>query len=366
MKKIMIYAYTYFNLGDDLFIKILCERYQHTQFILYAPSEYKSSLKHLNNITFVNSQSIKYRGINFLFKLLKSSHVSQHLLAKSCDGVVEIGGSLFIQNNDWQYEFKKKKRSKLKDKPFFLLGANFGPYDDPAFLTTHKDMFKQYTDICFRDQYSYDLFSKLDNVRLADDIVFTLDKEYQQTIEDMITISIIKPSIRASLSKYDAIYFNKISELIIHFIDNDYQVTLMSFCEYELDHEAIKTITNLIPVEYHDKIHDFYYKTNLDEALRLIAKSRFLIATRFHAMILGWLYDIPVFPIAYSSKMTQVMEDNYFTGAYTTIEDIHTVDPHYVLESFDTYKHDVSKQVKNAQKQFLKLDVFLADHFNEG
>src|SRR5699024_1160694 len=41
MKKVMVYAYSQFNLGDDLFIKILCERYPETQFVLYAPKQYK-------------------------------------------------------------------------------------------------------------------------------------------------------------------------------------------------------------------------------------------------------------------------------------------------------------------------------------
>ena len=45
MKKIKVYAYTRQNLGDDLFIKILCERYPNTQFVLYAPNVYKDIFK---------------------------------------------------------------------------------------------------------------------------------------------------------------------------------------------------------------------------------------------------------------------------------------------------------------------------------
>ncbi len=50
-KKVMIYAYCNFNLGDDLFIKILCERYPEVHFLLYAPIEYKYYFKWLPNIT---------------------------------------------------------------------------------------------------------------------------------------------------------------------------------------------------------------------------------------------------------------------------------------------------------------------------
>lgn len=33
----MVSAYTEFNLGDDLFIKVLCERYPDTRFMIIAP-----------------------------------------------------------------------------------------------------------------------------------------------------------------------------------------------------------------------------------------------------------------------------------------------------------------------------------------
>src|SRR5690625_2356463 len=52
MKKVMVYAYTQFNLGDDLFIKILCERYPETQFVLYAPKKYKRCFQGMRNILF--------------------------------------------------------------------------------------------------------------------------------------------------------------------------------------------------------------------------------------------------------------------------------------------------------------------------
>ena len=51
MKKVKVYAYTRQNLGDDLFLKILCERYKNTKFILYAPEVYKEIFKNDNNTT---------------------------------------------------------------------------------------------------------------------------------------------------------------------------------------------------------------------------------------------------------------------------------------------------------------------------
>lgn len=359
MKKIMIYAYLHFNLGDDLFVEILCQRYPQTKFVLYAPRRYRKTFTHLKNIQYISSNSLIFRGFNFILKLLRSGHSTQSLLAKTCDAAIEVGGSLFIQTEDYKHRLKYTEKLRIKKKPFYLLGANFGPYHDEHFLIEHQNIFKNYTDICFRDQPSYRLFADLENVRVADDIVFTLDVSKVPTTKNNMTISVIKPSNRASLPGFDTIYYSKISEVAMFLIDKGYTVTLMSFCEYEKDHHAIEAIIKLIKDSYHDKIYTYYYQGNIQAALQVIATSRFIIATRFHAMILAWVYKIPVFPIVYSRKMTYVMENVGFRGPYTTIETIHRLELSQILESLQLEPLNISQQSKKAQDHFLNLDQFL-------
>ncbi|MED5076898.1 polysaccharide pyruvyl transferase family protein [Geobacillus stearothermophilus] len=171
---------------------------------------------------------------------------------------------------------------------FFLLGANFGPFTDMDFYLQHKEIFKHFTDICFREKYSYSLFADLPNVRVASDIVFQLRRQniYRQTKKQVI-ISVIKPSIREYLSGYDEVYYKKIKDITIYFVEKGYDVTLMSFCKNEGDSEAIKNIMKLIPNEYLNKVIEYSYQSNIDKALNIIAGSSFVVATRFHAMILG-------------------------------------------------------------------------------
>src|SRR5699024_4992683 len=66
MKKVMVYAYSQFNLGDDLFIKILCERYPETQFVLYAPKQYKRCFQGMRNIRFFPSDAFS-SGASIIF-----------------------------------------------------------------------------------------------------------------------------------------------------------------------------------------------------------------------------------------------------------------------------------------------------------
>lgn len=359
MKTVLVYAYTNFNLGDDLFIKVLCERYPDTRFILFAPGEYKKSLRQISNITLYRNDSILIRGIEYIFRLCKKGSPFQKRVAQKCDAVVYIGGSLFIQGHNWKKAFINKKNMRNKNIPFFLLGANFGPFKDKEFYLSYKEIFKEYTDICFRENYSYEMFKDLNNVRVADDIIFQMKTNDVQKQEESVVVSIIKPS-RKQLVGYDEVYYEKIKDISVYFIQKGYKVILTSFCEKEGDVDAVKAIIDLIPNDYLPNVTEHQYKFNIEETLEIISKSRFIIGTRFHSMILGWLYNKPVFPIVYSEKMTNVMNDVGFSGNYIELVNIEDINPGKVFESIDTNLIDISLQVNNAEKHFEKLDVYLS------
>lgn len=236
------------------------------------------------------------------------------IIANRCDAIVHIGGSIFMQRGNWN-GLKDERRTEVK-KPYYVLGSNFGPYQDEKFYTDHYELFKKYTDICFRDTHSYELFKELNNVRLADDIVFQLKSKDRIKMEEKVMISVIKPSFRKNLEHYDDIYYKKIKDLTVSFINRGYSVVLMSFCEAEGDKEAIEKILSIIPENISSNIQKYYYKHDIEQALDVIASSAFVVATRFHAMILGWVYNKPVYPIAYSRKMNNVMENLNFKGSY--------------------------------------------------
>lgn len=360
MKKMMIYAYTEFNLGDDLFIKVLCERYPDTQFIIMAPGRYKLSFKTLSNLKVYATESLILRGINFLFRKIKIQHFVQKFLVKQSDGIVHIGGSIFMQGEHWVEYLEKAEGLRNKTKPYYLLGANFGPYTDNEYYDEHKKIFREYTDICFREQVSYDLFQDLSNVRLAPDIIFQLEPpKVQREQEQYIVISVIKPSSKG-LSDFDQLYYEKIKDITIHFIQQGYAVHFMSFCEHEGDHEAIEHIANLIPQDVRNRTKVHLYTTNIEEVLSVLAASCFVVASRFHAMILGWVFNIPVFPIAYSKKMINVMHDANFNGLYADFNTLAALLPEQVYECMHTNTINVTLQATNAERHFEKLDFYLS------
>ncbi|ASA25196.1 polysaccharide pyruvyl transferase family protein [Paenibacillus donghaensis] len=361
MKKLMIYAYTEFNLGDDLFIKVLCERYPDTRFMLIAPGLYKQAFRELKNLKVYASDSIWLRGINFLFRRTGlHSNFTQKFLVDHSDGIVHIGGSIFMQGEHWQEYVQKNEETRNQAKPYYVMGANFGPYTDEEYYSTHKRLFREYADICFREQYSYDLFAGLDNVRLAPDIIFQL--KHPQAASgpgDYIVLSVIKPSSKG-LNGFDPLYYEKMKEIAMVFIEKGHVVQLMSFCQHEGDQEAIEHILELLPAEYRKQTKSHFYKTDIEAAVAVIAGAQFVVASRFHAMILGWVFNKPVFPVAYSGKMINVMQDAGFDGLYTDFKQLEHLQPQQVYESMRTNGIDVSRQARQAELHFQQLDSYLA------
>ncbi|WP_196220176.1 polysaccharide pyruvyl transferase family protein [Terrilactibacillus tamarindi] len=360
MKKVMLYAYTNLNLGDDLFIKILCNRYPNTKFFLYAPKKYKKFEKEIKNLKVFSSDSFFSRIINLILRKLKFFYFIRKQIAKRTDISVYIGGSLYMQHDNWESSYIDKKHMQFNDSPFLVLGANFGPFNQKQFYERYNKLFKNYYDICFRDSYSYNLFKHYNHVRFSDDIIFQLGiKKRNIKKKNNIIISVIKPSQKC-IPCVDDGYYEKIKEISNYFIKNNYTVTLMSFCESEGDEEAVESVIKRIPKIYRYKVERHLYQANIEETLNVIASSSGVVATRFHSMILGWIYDKPVYPIVYSDKMLNVMEDIAFRGFYGDLRNkIHRIHPNEVFESLNTNSMDVSKQVHNSSKHFKKLDELL-------
>ena len=88
-----------------------------------------------------------------------------------------------------------------------------------------------------------------------------------------------------------------------------------------------------------------------------MAQSERLIATRFHAAVLGWTLGVPVYTIAYSNKSVNLMTDCGMEGSYIPLEqagnlDVCTVKEHAVLPE-DLFRFS------GAEAAFERLDQLL-------
>lgn len=334
--KIYLDAYMNGNLGDDLFIDILLKRYKSCDFFSVLPK---------NNYLYDNLQST---NSNLIYKIVDKFNL-YNFYRQKCDFTIVIGGSMYIEANP------RKEIGKRPNK-YFVIGSNYGPYKTKEYFNNSKKFFEDAEDVCFREKYSYNLFKDLKNVRYAPDIVFSLDCSYLSKIntKKKVIISLIDCKIKYG-EKYTNLYEDKIIELIQILKKKGYEICLMSFCKNQGDEEAINRICN----KTKEKVETYFYRGNIKEALEKISESQVVIGSRFHAMILGLLFNKKILPINYSDKLNHVFEDYKIKSKIINIKDLETEDLEKTLDENLAITEDIQELRKNSQKQFEKIDKFV-------
>lgn len=334
-KKVYLKAYTKLNLGDDLFVFILCSRYPNTEFYLKEHHSYTDVFKSIKNLT-----------------LLKDTENIQF------DAMVYIGGSIFMERSPASIAgFVDLKKEIVRENiPTFIIGANFGPYtSNEYFLTVKNNFFPYINSITFRDNYSYNLFKDMQNVHYAPDVVFAMDTDSICKVDNKeIGISIIHHLERENLKQYYSTYIDKILEISRYYISMGYTVRLFSFCEYEKDMVAINDLLSKMSKYELQHVVISNYTGNIQELLSKIASLKLFITSRFHSMILGLKFNIPIIPICYSPKCTNVLNDLGFPK-----DNIYTFENLDCLKYFHLPEVFFTDVINKAPLQFNDLDAFL-------
>ena len=332
-----IYLDSYFakNLGDDILIDIILNRYQSHQF--YAVSRWTNGYRYPN---------LKVYGAGIYGRLLRKIGFEKHII-NTCDIAVTLGGSMYMEQNGSNPDYM------LKNKKRYILGINFGPYKTQNYFENAKEEFKRAEDICFRDNYSYQLFKDLPNARVASDIAFGIDITNTK-IQDSkrVVISVILCDKKEN-AEYQQKYEDKIVELINYFTQIGYEITLMSFCKLEGDEKAIKNIIKKCDDKLNNKITTYSYNGNIQQALNVLANCKIIVGTRLHSNIIGMMLSKTVIPIIYSSKTSNILKDMDFKG---TIIDLKSLNQIKVENINLEYKQDVEILIQNANKHFEILD----------
>lgn len=354
MKKVLLRYYDRANLGDDLFLDILLSRYED---YFIVPSANKDRFtKHTNIIWWGGSVALFTNRI--IGKLLHKANYSLRLASRQCDVIVYVGGSVFIDNgNSTQWSLETEFYHDLT-RPYYILGSNIGPIRSEQFLETVREILKGAQDVCLRDLASYELTKDLQNVRVATDIAFTLNTADYTIINKKIAIF----SLIDGESKFDNItteqYEASVRVMTERLIANGYRVIYMSFCKTEGDEIANKRILGGLPAHIGPIVEQFRYDGNLEKAMALIASSELIIASRFHATILGLVFGKKVLPMAYSDKTTDILADMAFPGIVVDIRKINQFDP--ITFDFNNIPiMDIAEQRVLAETQFQELDKVL-------
>lgn len=365
MKEIYLKCVYKRNLGDDMFVDMLCSRYPKVIFktLNYKNGKITPKIKNLKTIN-VNFQI--YRLFRKIATKFDTRNFLETILVKKAKSIICIGGSVFMEPKDYLKDEKADSISWYKNinVPYFIIGANIGPIYTKKYLDNVKEkVLKNAKDVCFRDEKSYEYVKELSNVRHAPDIVFGYDCEKYKTKNKVkkVIISVINLRKKSSqivnpnLEEYE----KTINNLIDYFINRNYIVELMSFCREEGDEEAIEMIIS--KNKNNNVIKKYFYNGNIEEAITELSTAETIVATRFHANIIGLLLGKNVIPIIYNDKTRNLLKDINFEGKYIDLDSIEQFYIEDLREEDLKYKIDVAEQIKKSDEQFRELDKIILD-----
>lgn len=360
-RKILVDAYFAQNLGDDLFLKVLFDRYPNVIFhLLTANKNYSKLFRIYKNVKIIKSLCLNLG--NLTYNLFDKIH-NRFLKYKNYDALVIIGGSIFMETKNWKDSLMAREYlpEKIKniDRKTYILGANFGPFEDEQYPKEYMEFFAKFDDVCFRDTYTYNLFKDLGNVRYAPDIVFNLEKEDSLQKKNVIGFSVIDIQNRNGLKDYHNKYIKKIGDIIKRCVEHGYNIKLFSFCEREGDMRAINLLLKGLDPLYKEHIQVVNYGEDIDFFLDEFKSCISVVGTRFHSVILGLLFDQNVFPIIYSDKTFNVLKDLDIEKESIFIKDIGNLEVEKVLAVLSNNRLNNQTVIFEAGHQFQELDKLL-------
>ena len=147
--KAFLHAYDHVNLGDDLFIRTITSRYPAVRFYMFSTAENKKIFADIPNLKVIDKDAKKFERMKKLRPSLIARY--QDKLKLKCDAVIYIGGSIFMEYPTWE-NIVNWWRFQSERYPFYVIGANFGPYQTEEYKEQMKKQFAGLKDICFRDR----------------------------------------------------------------------------------------------------------------------------------------------------------------------------------------------------------------------
>ena len=362
--KVFVDVYMAKNLGDDLFIDILAKKFPKTSFTLnYYGNGYDDFLSKYSNLNKSN-YCVAYKVLNRLGIYDYINDAKR--ISKQFDVLVFLGGSIFREESYWKDVYAQRMKLvqefRKQSKPVFILGANFGPYKTEEFYSSYYSLFSQCYDVCFRESYSKELFKDLECVRSSADIIFQTKIPTITNKRKNIAYSIIDPSHKEGLAEYRDEYIKAVVESIKNIIDLGYTCTLMSFCKNEGDLKTCEEIFKSIPINLKSCVKILDYQGDIEPFLKEISESRLIIASRFHANILGIVAQTKILPLIYSDKTWNVLSDIGFKDKILRFNECREIENSDVIEGAlksDIQVENLSDLQSDSVRHFVMLEKVL-------
>lgn len=326
--RVLVYAYLKDNFGDDLLAYIMCKQYPNYDFYFMCNRDYGKTRGLPSNFHVLPNLDESDFMACVMDKVAERMGVcrpSIRRLAQSFeyDCYLILGGSMFIESSR-HHTLNAVSEHRLlahKAETSILIDGNFGPYRSASYYELFESLFSEFTAISFRESYSYELFSHLDNVSWGSDLVFSLNSPNQRTEAEPeeIVVFPIKVESREGLSTFADAYYGSIVEYI-GTRERYPLVKLVSLCEYEGDLSACEVIGQRLRSRGIEASIVKYGR--IDEIVDTVCGATRVIASRFHGIFLAAALEVPVCPLSYSNKIDNCFRDLNLPKASIRIEDL--------------------------------------------
>ena len=345
-KEIYLKAYFRKNVGDDLFVLYVAERYPDVLFNICTFPGFAQVFEQFPNIRNVGKLG---QFLDRACNKITGKRLYRQYMEKSARAVVHIGGSIFIEPVQFT----------LLNPNTFMIGCNFGPYKTEAYRKSVFSKLEKAKDVCFRDSYSYEMFSSLNNVRVAPDVLFAYPGYPAVQKGCGVGISVIGIDSRPELKHMADKYYNEIAQTIDKCAQMQLPVKLFSFCEAEGDAKAIRERMARSKTKAAEVCE---YDGDMDAVLKQLNECEYIVATRFHAMVIGWCLSKKVFPVIYSDKQLNVMQDVGYQGCWWDLKNTQPDSDFCLMEHImAACTLDVKDCQQQAQRQFEALDRYISE-----
>ena len=127
MKKVFVLGYFVNNMGDDLFLSILCNRYPNTLFYIISEHKLNPMPSNLRIIKVSKLYDLVNKCFHKLFRDSSELYLIRQL-KKEYDCIVSIIGSGYMQRNITDFPKNRLFEKRFYKKNSYVIGCNFGPY----------------------------------------------------------------------------------------------------------------------------------------------------------------------------------------------------------------------------------------------
>jgi colanic acid/amylovoran biosynthesis protein len=322
-------------------------------------------------------------GLSPVAKRLLSAAEADYLEAYEwADVVIATGGTYLVEQYDISQRIFDMGTALALKRPLVLFTQSLGPFNDPRNRRSLGTILRRASLILLRDERSKRHLEELQiaspSIQVKPDAVFALADDDLATKPERLTPLVERRArVAVSVRRWDHFvtgsaqqgmnrYLASVSSLVEHLVRNHHaDVVFLSTCQgapgYHDDSLVAASVAGMLPddIRRHVQVNgDFHTPSALVELLRGFD---FVVSTRMHLAILALGAGIPVIPIAYEFKTTELCRKLGFAEPPPRIDEL---SPEKLIASLERFLHDYkmhAHQLNEAVDRFRKATLDVAN-----